>query len=77
MDWYRPVILDLGLIELELSNVCGWLANCDEVMETKDVFLVVTEHRLVSARARSEVRVGLLPVRTVSMLDMLGLVWLV
>ena len=38
----------------ELINVGGWLANCDEVLETKADFLVVTEHRLVPVRAGSE-----------------------
>ena len=37
-----------------LINVGGWLANCDEVLETRADFLAVTEHRLIPARARSE-----------------------
>ena len=48
-----PAILVPGL-EVELINVGGWLANFDEVLETKADFLVVTEHRLVPARTRSE-----------------------
>ena len=39
---------------VKLINVGGWLANCDKVLETKADFLVVTEHRLVPARTRSE-----------------------
>ena len=41
-------------IGVELVNVGGWLANCDEVLETQAGFLVVTEHRLVPGRTRSE-----------------------
>ena len=41
-------------LEIELINVGGWLANCDEVLDAKADFLMVTEHRLVPARARSE-----------------------
>ena len=41
-------------LDIELVNIGGWLANCDEALETKADFLVVTEHRLVPARARSE-----------------------
>ena len=41
-------------LDIELINVGGWLANCDEVLETKADFLMVTGHRLVPARTRSE-----------------------
>ena len=41
-------------LRVELINVGGWLANCDEALETEDDFLVVTEHSLVPARTRSE-----------------------
>ena len=41
-------------LRVELINVGGWLANCDEALETEADFLVVTEHRLVPARTRSE-----------------------
>ena len=42
-----------GLV-IELIKVGGWLANCDEALETKADFIMVTEHRLVPARTRSE-----------------------
>ena len=41
-------------LDIELVNVGAWLANCDEVLETKADFLILTEHRLVPARARAE-----------------------
>ena len=41
-------------LDMELIKVNGWLANCDEMLETKVDFLVVTEHRLLPARAGSE-----------------------
>ena len=41
-------------VGVELINVGGWLAHCDEALETEADFLVVTEHRLVPARTRSE-----------------------
>ena len=31
-------------LEIELINVGGWLANCDEVLETRADFLAITEH---------------------------------
>ena len=39
---------------VELINVGGWLSNCDEALETEADSLVVTQHRLVLARTRSE-----------------------
>ena len=67
---------------VELINVGGWLANCDEALETEADFLVVTEHRLVPARTRSESKrlktAGIFslwtPARRVLTLVMLGLV---
>ena len=41
-------------LDIKIINVGGWLANCDEMLETKVDFLVVTEHRLVPARAGSD-----------------------
>ena len=41
-------------VGIEVINISGWLTNGDFAVETGVVFLCVTEHRLVSARARSE-----------------------
>ena len=43
-----------GSVGIEVKNVGGWLTNGDLAVETSADFLCVTEHRLVSARARSE-----------------------
>ena len=45
-----------GSVGIEVFNVGGWLTNGDFAAETDADFLCVTEHRLVSARARSEWR---------------------
>ena len=45
-----------GSVGIEVWNVGGWLTNGDFAVETGVDFLCVTEHRLVSARARSEWR---------------------
>ena len=45
-----------GSVGIEVFNVGGWLTNGDFAAETSADFLCVTEHRLVSARARSEWR---------------------
>ena len=43
-----------GSVGIEVFNVGGWLTNGDFAVETSTVFLRVTEHRLVSARGRTE-----------------------
>ena len=43
-----------GSLGIEVFNVGGWLTNGDFSVETSVDFLCVPEHRLVSARARSE-----------------------
>ena len=43
-----------GSVGIEVLNVGGWLTNGDFAAEASVDFLCVTEHRLVSARARSE-----------------------
>ena len=43
-----------GSVGIEVFNVGGWLTNGDFAVEAGVDFLCVTEHRLVSARARSE-----------------------
>ena len=43
-----------GSVGVEVLNVGGWLTNGDFAADTGSDFLCVTEHRLVSARARSE-----------------------
>ena len=43
-----------GSVGIEVFNVGGWLTNGDFAAETSADFLCVTEHRLVSARARNE-----------------------
>ena len=40
--------------DIELVDVGGWMSNCDEVIDTKTDFLVLTEHRLIPARVRAE-----------------------
>ena len=45
-----------GSVGIEVLNVGGWLTNGDFSVDTGSDFLCVTEHRLVSARARSEWR---------------------
>ena len=45
-----------GSVGIEVFNVGGWLTNGDFAADTSSDFLCVTEHRLVSARARSEWR---------------------
>ena len=39
---------------VEVFNISGWLTNGDFALETEVDFLAVVEHRLVPARARSE-----------------------
>ena len=41
-------------IGVEVFNVGGWLTHGDIALETGVDFLAVVEHRLVSARVRSE-----------------------
>ena len=41
-------------VGIEVFNISGWLTNGDFAVETGVDFLCVTEHRLVSAGARSE-----------------------
>ena len=43
-------------IGVEVFNISGWLTNGDYAIEAGVDFLVVVEHRLVSARARGECR---------------------
>ena len=43
-----------GSVGIEVLSVGGWLTNGDSAAEASVDFLCVTEHRLVSARARSE-----------------------
>ena len=43
-----------GSVGIEVFNVGGWLTNGDFAVETSAAFLCVTEHRLISAGARSE-----------------------
>ena len=45
-----------GSVGIEVLNVGGWLTNGDFAVDTGSDFLCVTEHRLVSARVRSEWR---------------------
>ena len=45
-----------GSVGIDVLNVGGWLTNGDFAAETGVDFLCVTEHRLVSARARREWR---------------------
>ena len=44
----------VGSVGIEVFIVGGWLTNGDLAVETSADFLCVTEHGLVSARARSE-----------------------
>ena len=46
--------LGSGSVGIEVLNVGGWLTNGGIAVEAGVDFLCVTEHRLVSARARSE-----------------------
>ena len=62
LAWWRLLSLSgrdaccPGSVGIEVFNVGGWLTNGDFAAETNADFLCVTEHRLVSARARSEWR---------------------